>query len=199
MIRWSCCSCGCLLVLLAGSGCDRPSPPATQAATALTSLSPTQQAQQQRAAAAKEQMFRELVDELMKSLSINGPAKAIRVCQARAPEIAGSVGQQHGVSMGRTSFRLRNPDNQPPVWAREFVAQRVEQPLQVALPNDALGLLMPIRLQATCLMCHGHEDQIFPEVKAAVVSAYPDDEATGFSEGDLRGYFWVEVPALDQN
>ncbi len=199
MIRWSCCSCGCLLVLLAGSGCDRPSPPATQAATALTSLSPTQQAQQQRAAAAKEQMFRELVDELMKSLSINGPAKAIRVCQARAPEIAVSVGQQHGVSMGRTSFRLRNPDNQPPVWAREFVAQRVAQPLQVALPNDALGLLMPIRLQATCLMCHGHQDQILPEVKAAVVSAYPDDEATGFSEGDLRGYFWVEVPALDQN
>jgi hypothetical protein len=28
----------------------------------------------------------------------------------------------------------------------------------------------------------------------ALAARYPDDRATGFAPGDLRGWFWVEVP-----
>jgi hypothetical protein len=31
-------------------------------------------------------------------------------------------------------------------------------------------------------------------VTAAHAAKYPKDQATGFKEGDLRGWFWVEVP-----
>ena len=32
-------------------------------------------------------------------------------------------------------------------------------------------------------------------VKEALAASYPADRATGFREGDLRGWFWIEVPA----
>jgi hypothetical protein len=33
-----------------------------------------------------------------------------------------------------------------------------------------------------------------PDIAAKIDELYPDDEATGFSEGDFRGVFWVEFP-----
>jgi len=46
-----------------------------------------------------------------------------------------------------------------------------------------------------CVVCHGDPAQIPDAVLAALAARYPDDRATGFAEGDLRGWFWVEVPA----
>jgi len=47
-------------------------------------------------------------------------------------------------------------------------------------------------------MCHGPEDTIPQDVKDAIGEHYPEDQATGFRKGDLRGWFWVEVPAADR-
>ena len=33
------------------------------------------------------------------------------------------------------------------------------------------------------------------EVREALATHYPADQATGFQTGDLRGWFWVTVPA----
>ena len=49
-------------------------------------------------------------------------------------------------------------------------------------------------MQAACLACHGPAEQIAPDVKELLAREYPSDQATGFQEGDLRGWFWVEVP-----
>jgi hypothetical protein len=40
-----------------------------------------------------------------------------------------------------------------------------------------------------CLGCHGKN--IAPEVQAKLDELYPEDQATGFSEGDLRGAFVI--------
>ena len=160
----------------------------------LLELSTEQQTQKKLAIDAKDKLFESLSGELMKSIGENGPAKSIAVCKTRAPEIAEFVSNETGVRIGRTSFKLRNDANQPPEWATSFVSKRVETPIEVELPEDGLGVLLPIRLKATCTLCHGTEKQIMPEVKAAIVANYPQDDATGFSEGDVRGYFWIEVP-----
>jgi hypothetical protein len=44
------------------------------------------------------------------------------------------------------------------------------------------------------MACHGPSDSLAPDVADALALHYPDDRATGFTEGDLRGWFWVEVP-----
>ena len=35
---------------------------------------------------------------------------------------------------------------------------------------------------------------IHPDIAASIDETYPDDQATGFAEGDLRGWMWVEAP-----
>jgi len=83
--------------------------------------------------------------------------------------------------------------NPPPDWSSEFIKMRAGSPRLVALTDDASGMLLPIQLQKKCLLCHSPEDQIADDVKAALKLHYPSDQATGFHEGDLRGWFWVEV------
>ena len=45
-----------------------------------------------------------------------------------------------------------------------------------------------------CLACHGPAEALDEEVRVALAELYPEDRATGFRSGDLRGWFWVEVP-----
>ena len=40
-----------------------------------------------------------------------------------------------------------------------------------------------------CLKCHG--SNVAPDVKAAIGELYPEDQATGFKAGELRGAFSV--------
>jgi hypothetical protein len=96
--------------------------------------------------------------------------------------------------MGRTSNKLRNPDNVPPEWAEDLVAAGVAEPRFLAGPEGELGALLPIRLKAECQMCHGPVEMIDEEIQAAIAEYYPNDQGVGFHEGDLRGWIWVEAP-----
>jgi hypothetical protein len=44
-----------------------------------------------------------------------------------------------------------------------------------------------------CLNCHGG-DTVKPEVAAKLAEFYPDDQARGFSVGDIRGAFTIVQP-----
>ena len=151
----------------------------------------------QRAAAfrAKDAMFEELSGALMGAIQARGPAAAIDERRGEAPAIATRVAGQEGVRIGRTSFRLRNAENTPPAWARALVAGKRSDNAYLAATDGSLGVLLPIRLQAACLTCHGDAAAVAADVRAEIERWYPDDAAMGFAQGDLRGYFWVEVPA----
>ena len=159
-------------------------------------MTPDQTAQRDKALAARDAMFTSLKTRLMEVVGSEGPAAAIEVCSKEAPQIAEQVSQEHGLTIGRTSFRLRNSDNAPPTWANQLVEDRVANPTYLTREGKFAALL-PIRIQAQCLMCHGPEDTIPPVVKDALAEHYPKDQATGFQDGDLRGWFCVEVPAAD--
>jgi len=102
-------------------------------------------------------------------------------------EIAEEVGAKHGLEIGRTSFRLRNTDNTPPVWAELLVDDRVAEPVLLADRSGRLGAFSPIELASFCTRCHGEPDKLAPGVSGMLAELYPDDRATGFAEGDLRG------------
>jgi hypothetical protein len=48
--------------------------------------------------------------------------------------------------------------------------------------------------QKLCLNCHGAEAQIAPEAKEKLKVLYPNDLATGYSEGQIRGALTVKRP-----
>ena len=127
----------------------------------------------------------------------DGPLNAISVCKDQAPAIAESLSIE-GIEIGRTSHRLRNPANTAPDWVSPVLEAYLGEdpnhvPRVVPLPNDREGYVEPIMIKPLCLACHG--EKLAPEVAAHIKEAYPQDEATGFDEGDLRGVYWVEYPA----
>jgi len=134
---------------------------------------------------------------LMQALSAgmqDGPAGAIEVCSEQAPAIARSL-SANGVRMGRSSHKLRNPDNAPPDWLAPLIEAYASgavdlQPRVVAVDDGRTGYAEPIVVQPLCLACHGAE--LDAEVAEQLAARYPDDQATGFSAGDFRGVFWVE-------
>lgn len=157
-------------------------------------LTPEQTLQARHAALSRDQLMSRLMEELTAAIEAGGPEAAIAVCHERAPEIAAAVAEENGVEIGRTSFRLRNPRNSPPSWAEDLVAERRSEPAFLEAPDGSLAALYPIRLKAGCTMCHGAQAEIPDEVAARLAELYPEDRATGFTEGDLRGWLWVEVP-----
>jgi len=157
-------------------------------------LTPVQRKQLERAEAARERLFRDLLGRLTGALEAGDAASAIEVCRIEAPAIADAVGEASSVRIGRTSFRLRNPANRPPAWSIPMVEARAERTALVADRAGTLGVLEPIHLAGPCLTCHGDRSSMTAGLRTAIDRHYPADEATGFTEGELRGWFWVEVP-----
>jgi len=155
------------------------------------------------AVAIKTEMVAGLTAKLGAAVKAGGASGAIEVCKSVAPAAAKKMGEAKGARVGRTSFRLRNPGNRAPAWLAETVAEAGAasmapkadgQPLAWRGPAGELGVAFPLPLQAKCLACHGPKSGIAESTQAALNASYPGDEATGFSEGDLRGWLWVELP-----
>lgn len=140
---------------------------------------------------------------LMKAIQDGGPIEGVNACQVQAPIIANDIGQFHGVSIGRVGVRVRNGGNAAVGWQRDTLAaferraaagESPESFQQIALSpgGETLRFARGIRTEGTCLMCHGPD--VPPQIEASIRRLYPEDRATGFSEGSLRGLLWVEVP-----
>lgn len=185
--------------LLAAAGCGRKpaavEPAPTWRPLAIAEFSPAQQATWDQLLAARDALAGQLKTRLSEALGAGGPAGAIGVCAEAAPQLAEEVAAAHSVKLGRTSFRLRNPRNAAPSWAGPLLERQVTEPAALT-DGERLAALLPIRIQPECLLCHGARDEMPAELLTALAERYPEDQATGFAAGDLRGYFWVEsLPA----
>lgn len=128
-----------------------------------------------------------------------GPEAAITVCKDQAPAIARSL-SVNDVRVGRSSHRLRNPANTSPAWVESILKGYLANPAQrepalVSLAENRRGYVEPIALQPMCLVCHG--ETLSPGVAAKIREDYPQDRATGFAVGDLRGVYWAEFAAQE--
>ena len=152
------------------------------------------------------QLGGQLKGELSKAIAEGGPVAAINVCYLRAPEIAAQLSQASGARVGRTALRVRNPSNAPDELERSVLEQfsadlgsgPVDRPLEAVFEirrGDAVErrYMRAIPTDALCLTCHGKT--IAPELAAAIARDYPNDQATGFEQGQLRGAFSVVWPA----
>lgn len=151
--------------------------------------------------AAAQALGSRLMGELTAALA-RSPAAAIDVCSERAPQIAAEEAAARGAELGRTALRVRNPDNAPEAWQRRGLESlggalaagadpATLEFTEVAGTDGAVERrwMKPIMTGPLCLTCHG--ETLAPEVAAAIEARYPDDAATGFAAGDLRGAFYV--------
>jgi len=128
-----------------------------------------------------------------------GPVKAIEVCQVKAPAIAQAMNANSSLSIRRISLRARNPKAVPSKDEQRilevFDAQLKQgQPLSEMEYTGTISgkrfFLKAIGTMGLCLNCHGKE--LNPDVVQALGGLYPEDRATGYAEGEVRGAFLVE-------
>jgi mono/diheme cytochrome c family protein len=148
--------------------------------------------------AAIDALQRRLAGRLAEEMKAGGPQRALEVCRDEAQALTAEVAREHGLRVGRTSHRLRNPGNAAPAWAARAVADAGERPAGEARTlvfdlGDRAGVLRPILTGAPCLQCHGARDGLAAPVRDGLQAAYPHDRAVDFAQGDLRGWFWVEL------
>ena len=143
----------------------------------------------------QDSLLRQLHDKLQQG----GPSLAIGACHIESTELTRRIARGEGIAAGFTSDRLRNPTNRARPWASALVARNAGRQARdvrgfaVDL-GDTIGVLRPMAHQKICASCHGPTDRISPAVRSVLADRYPADRATGFSEGEIRGWFWVEMP-----
>lgn len=177
-------------VLLTACAAAPPTPPASAEIDAALAAS--------RGAAAD--LGGQLIAALTAAMAEGGPASAIAVCNERAPQIASRISADRAVAIGRTSARVRNPANAADDWEAAQLAAFAEAIAAGAKPADLeryevlrdgdgwqVRWMKPIVLQPMCATCHGAD--IDPALLQTIRARYPDDAATGFTPGELRGAF----------
>lgn len=131
---------------------------------------------------------------LLAAIKEGGPARAITVCSEQAPAIAAK--QQHPrLTLRRIGTRVRNAETNRPTPDEEGILSRLtrEQPTRVVQREGRRTLYRAIFVKGPiCLKCHGAPETFDPAVQSALREHYPDDEATGYAIGDLRGAFVVD-------
>jgi len=146
-----------------------------------------------------------LQTELKTAMQAGGPVAAIGVCKTQAMPVTAKVAAEHGMQLSRVSLKNRNPANAPNEWQaavlQDFDRQRAAGKDITKLAwsetvNTDSGrefrFMKAIPTGELCLKCHG--SQLAPEVSQVLADLYPEDRATGYSVGDIRGAFVVTKP-----
>ena len=141
-----------------------------------------------------------LLAVLQEEIARGGPEGAILVCRDQAPQLARAASLESGWTVRRVSLRNRNPKAVPDAWERAGLedfdrrAAAGEPPgtLEVAAVVVVDGkptqrYLRALPTAALCTQCHGPADKLSPAVVAQLKALYPDDRATGYQVGDIRG------------
>lgn len=144
--------------------------------------------------------FKELSDQLNAQMKDGGPAQAIPFCNVQALPITHLLEEKFNVTIKRTSDKLRSSKNKPTKRELEIIQEYKSSlankkklaPLVELDNNNKRHFYAPIILKANCTVCHGklHEN-INTKTDSIMKSFYPNDKATGYVEGDVRGIWSI--------
>lgn len=145
---------------------------------------------------------------LTKELEYSGPMRAVVVCKYTVPELSSVVSRKTGWRVTRVSLKPRNPAlGAADAWEQRVLmefdkrVERGEKPegLEygevVTEPSGRFYRYMKaLPMAPVCMSCHGPEDRMTGSLKALLESEYPNDRATGFTVGQIRGAVTVKRP-----
>ena len=145
-------------------------------------------------------VLKELRSRLTEKMAVD-LVGSVEYCHEKAIPLtqASSSKSPQVIEVRRTSLRVRNPANKPD--AREIAMLKEWQKLEAAgkpLPSFALEPVSeneiryyrPLKIETMCLTCHGAPSG---ELAKTIRTKYPQDKATGYKEGELRGLIRVTL------
>ena len=153
----------------------------------------------EQAKAAVQALGGALKAELEAAMRTDGPVAALSICQIKAPELAKAISDEQGMAVKRVSLKNRNPvmgtANQ---WqtkvlndfeTRKAAGEDTATLAYAEVVDHEFRFMKAIPTAAVCLGCHGIN--LSPALTAKLTELYPQDQAVGYKEGDLRGAFVV--------
>lgn len=140
-----------------------------------------------------------LQSELQGAMKSGGPLNALSVCNLEAMPITAKNAIDANALVSRVSLKNRNPDNVPNDWQRAVLeefdkrAADGEDPATMASvtvvktedEKHQIRFMKATPAGGVCLACHGQE--IAPDLQSKLDELYPEDKATGYSLGEVRG------------
>jgi hypothetical protein len=140
---------------------------------------------------------RVILQKLMQTAEKEGWGGAVRYCYTAAETL--TTYRKEGIILRRVALRNRNPKNalEDSVdraahaffslsGQRESFVRRVGEghfryyrPIYIGMPQ--------------CLKCHGRSEDLDGQAWAEIRKRYPVDKATGFSHGELRGLWRMDI------
>lgn len=165
-------------------------------------MSPADEAAlREQAAGIAGQFVGRLLPTLQQAMQQGGPVNAINVCAEQAPLIAQSLSDDSGWNVRRVSLKARNSASATPdEWEagvlqtfdqRQLDGEPAAQINQAAIVGSEFRFMQAQPAGPLCLTCHGTE--LSPEVSEALARHYPEDRATGYLEGQIRGAISLRV------
>jgi len=145
---------------------------------------------------------------LKSAIQEGGLEYAIKFCNLEALAITDSISEMESVAVKRVAEKYRNPLNKMVTAENElftsYESQRQnEQPLHPVIMANSEGhpvFYQPIPTGALCLNCHGTSGtNISPALAGTIQKLYPEDQATGFKEGQLRGMWAITFTEIKVN
>lgn len=144
--------------------------------------------------------FKTLSGELKSQIVEGGPIHAIPFCNEQAIPLTDSLASSYNAKIERVAVDYRNPRNRAVGFDTDvymsYSAQlsdgKMVKPKLHSNEDGQTVFYAPIVLKAQCVVCHGEPiEEISEETLVKISELYPDDLATGFSEGDLRGLWKI--------
>lgn len=136
---------------------------------------------------------------LMQAMEKGGPEYALAFCNTKAMPLTDSMAVHHNVKIGRVSDKPRNPNNNASAEQENFIdtfkgqlanGDKVEPILTEK--EGKIHFYAPIITNSLCLKCHGDtKTDIDDTVIKSLANLYPEDEATGYTENQVRGAWHI--------
>ncbi len=170
--------------------------------TALMGESQIEISAMQQGEKASSALVQKLGGELKAVMQKEGPVAAVNFCSQNALTLTHQVSKSEDVKIKRTTLQQRNPVNKPSAEEIKILnawndtLAKGEQPAAFLVNTGSHQYIYykPLLINNdVCLKCHGTVDEQSPLGKA-IKAAYPNDRATGYKMGDLRGMIVVDIP-----
>jgi hypothetical protein len=147
----------------------------------------------------------ELIGALQKAIGEKGVPAAIDFCQVEALPITKKVSDKYEVEIRRVSAKNRNPANEPNELEKTLldayqynVENDVDSRSNIQKVEDGQVLLYTKAITipgGLCLNCHGEPGKEIDQATLEKINTlYPEDKATDFKVGDLRGMWSISIP-----
>lgn len=143
------------------------------------------------------QLLPKMQQTLQENVQQYGPAEAIHVCREMAPKAIAGMSDKTGWQIRRVSLKPRHADRAHPDDWEQHTLKWFEQQQQAGVPLSQLeksevvdGVFRYARalpVKPLCMNCHAPENQLLPAVKQVLSQHYPQDQATGYEVGQIRG------------